>query len=118
MPGDTSCMDFDGRWLTRKNCRVTFLQQRWTFESSSMRFRHSINYSLCLDFEEEMHDFRALECSREAETRQKFHFNIGTDGRKYCIGTDERKCVQEATLGEPARAACACERLCLSRRQS
>lgn len=103
LPGGTSCIDFDGRELTKQNCRVTFLQQRWEFESSSMRFRHNINSSLCLDFQEDFYEFRALDCSREADARQKFHFSIGTDGRKYCIGRDERKCVQEATLGMCSR---------------
>ena len=102
LPGDTNCFEFDGMAFSKQNCRVTFLQQRWAFESSTMKFRHHTHFSLCLDFQDELQDFQAIECSPEADRRQKFHFSIGTDGRKYCIGKDEGKCVQEATLGTSA----------------
>lgn len=96
LPGETSCLQYGSdRPLSHEPCRVTYTQQRWLFESSTMRFRHSELNQNCLQFEEE--GFTALECS--TEPKQKFHASFGTDGRKYCIGKDERKCVQEATLG-------------------
>ena len=64
-----------------------------------MRFRHSELNQNCLQFDDATTAFSALECS--SESNQKFHTSLGTDGRKYCIGRDERKCVQEATLGVP-----------------
>ena len=96
-PGETTCIEFDGNGITRQTCRVTYLKQRWSFESSSMRFRHSQHTTLCLEFEEDVNEFSAVTCG--PFPLQKFHYSIGTDGRKYCIGKDERKCVQEATLG-------------------
>ena len=100
LPGDTSCLQYAASHpLSHDMCRVTNTQQRWLFESSTMRFRHSVLNQNCLQFDEATTDFTALECSTDPS--QKFHASLGTDGRKYCIGTDEHKCVQEATLGAP-----------------
>eukprot|EP00966_Prymnesium_polylepis_P330954 7386548-Prymnesium_polylepis.2 len=101
-PGDTTCIEFDGNVVSRQNCRVTFLKQRWAFESSTMRFRHSQHSTLCLEFQEDQNEFSAVTCG--PFPLQKFHYSIGTDGRKYCVGKDERKCVQEATLGARPKA--------------
>ncbi len=100
LPGDTSCLQYAASQpLSHDMCRVTNSQQRWLFESSTMRFRHSELNQNCLQFDEATTDFTALACS--TDPAQKFHASLGTDGRKYCIGHDERKCVQEATLGAP-----------------
>ena len=98
LPGHTHCLQYgDDHPLSQELCRVTFPTQRWLFESSTMRFRHGVSTQSCLHFDEEKISFKAIECA--AEAGQKFHVSLGTDGRKYCIGKDERKCVQEATLG-------------------
>ena len=100
LPGDTSCLQYAASQpLSHDMCRVTNSQQRWLFESSTMRFRHSELNQNCLQFDEATTDFMALACS--TDPAQKFHASLGTDGRKYCIGHDEHKCVQEATLGAP-----------------
>jgi len=98
LPGDTSCLQYAPSYpLSHDMCRVTNTQQHWLFESSTMRFRHSVLNQNCLQFDEATTDFTALECS--TDPGQKFHASLGTDGRKYCIGKNEHKCVQEATLG-------------------
>ena len=81
-----------------------------------MRFRHGVLSQACIQFDEALGSFKAVECS--LEPNQKFHASIGTDGRKYCIGKDERKCVQEATLGAPdatAKSLAPATHLCRSR---
>jgi len=102
LPGESICLSFDEDGLAQKSCEGTRKDQRWMFESSSMRFVHAVAENICLEYPANALEFSAVDCSKASE--QKFRYSSGTDGRKYCVGHDsERKCVQEATLGTATR---------------
>ena len=70
---------------------------RWSYDAATLVFRHAANSRVCIDYFVQHNTFGAWTCRDELEVnaQQSFRYDEGRD--RFCLLSDPRRCVQEAT---------------------
>ena len=100
LPGAAGkCLEFDGslQSLQEKGCNASEPQQQWSYDAATLVFRHAANSRVCIDYFVQHNTFGAWTCRDELEVnaQQSFRYDEGRD--RFCLLSDPRRCVQEAT---------------------
>jgi len=99
LPRSTKCIFFDGalQAVQEAECDPLDPKQQWTYDASTLEFRHSLRPDLCLDYFISHAAFGVWSCRSLQDINSQQQFRYDEAGDLFCLISAPDKCLQEST---------------------